>query len=224
MIGMQGAIEVHKKRLQRILVDVGTLTDAQLAAVLLTYRMVFARSFTKWMCAVWNGLGQSEARAIVQANLLCEVGQEHPLMLRRLVSPLISGDNPSPAELATGKTYSELIHTIFEIDTVCETMPIAGLVVLTFLENLSQVFIPWLKQAADRLGLEDQEYLAVHGEADVDHATEFCRAVPLAWENNAPPHEGYFLNGQQANQVMYLLTRIFTAYRNDQYASLSLAG
>ncbi len=161
---------------KEFLPDVEQLSDNNLVLALMIYQRVIQPRFIPWLQMAKDACISGEAHSICLGNLRCEVEEKHPKMLENFMAPL-HDRYPLVTAIAIQSAYS-LGQTIRELNQH-SVFQLSGVVQIAALENSSLVFIPWMKQAADRLGLKEQMYLEKHGIADIDHAQEFVHAVGL---------------------------------------------
>lgn len=149
------------------------LSDHELGTMFVRYFLVFHDHFVPWMILAWiNSVGN--VRKALAENLSCEIAEDHPEQLRRLVDPIISRLLSEDLRLNTlfSMKYKALKYAI-------EPIGAHPFYSVALLENLSIQFIPWMWQAAQKLTLHHQEYLDAHGKADIAHANNMKRAVAI---------------------------------------------
>ncbi len=218
MTAVARVMQTLTERVREDLPTISQMSRAEIAAVLLAYEKIIARNFIPWMAITYVLCRSVEARRACRDNLLCEIDEEHPTMLLEFVAPLYSGDfdySIRAASLAEVALTKEKV-----IDTIsgwCHTQAFAGLCIMAVLENTSLAFIPWMEQAADRLGLARDPYLLKHGIRDVAHAEEFCRAIDAELFSSDAITEEWYLQDQLVNQVLRLISVIFHAHELDPH-------
>jgi len=157
------------------------LSNEQLAVVLHTYERLIRPYFISQMATVEDFCQSETARAAAGENFRCEVYEDHRSMLRRFTAQIdyyLEDPAVKEAILQTtgGGVRRQLLLPLRELID-CSDNALPGLWIMGGLETASQVFIPWMETAADRLGMNDKEYLIKHGIADIAHADEFARAI-----------------------------------------------
>ncbi len=205
--GVAQAIERLKQRITEFLPDVHAMDKAELELVFVVYADLIVPNFVPWMAKAWTMTRSPIARDACYDNLKCEVNDDHPLMLRKLVFGLSLG-KINWAVLAAAMRLRDGQRVTRTITERLDHSSVYGLMLMAALENASLVFIPWMKQAADRLEIENRQYLEVHGEADVDHATTFITATEA--EMKSVPQKAVAETEKAENDTVALLQIIFT--------------
>lgn len=198
-------LEDLKKEVASNLKPVGEFSDRQLAVKLYLYALVIAPNFMPWMTYIWI---RSGGEALFK-NLECELQEKHPEMLWRFLHQ-IKWPQDKEAEEHALRLMQQLQPVIGSIASLVQypSLRTDGLLVLAGLENASLVFIPWLREAGQRLGFTDFEYVDKHGVADIEHATELSdevASVALACGKN--PND--LLQSKALGEVNELLRLIF---------------
>lgn len=137
------------------------------------YTTTFEGNFLSWMAAAHLSARSPYAKFASAENLEVELRDNHPGMLKSF----LTGCHLSMTDVA----YNEMQLEIQVIRTAISDnlgTPYA-LALMALLENLSLVFIPFLRVAANELDADDEayRYLDVHGEADIEHADQFVKAL-----------------------------------------------
>lgn len=151
--------------------------------VFLTYANVFTSRFIPWLEAVEANCRSPVARQAVRSNLLCEIHDDHPSLLRKMIS--------SGSTLVSFKSVSlhaRLTPFLNAIDQRVSRQ-FHGLVIVTAFELASLHFVPWMQLAAKRkrARAEYTRYLDVHGEADREHADQLVAALHAEAEMTDDP-------------------------------------
>jgi hypothetical protein len=145
---------------------------------LVTYRDAIAPNFVPWMTHVWVRCKSDFAREACQDNLLCEVKEDHPQMLRDYVAQVERQFVREQLEQWPVPSWlSAAVPHINFITALTQRSAIDGLLVMAALENTSLVFIPRMKAWGESLRFADFTYVDKHGVADIAHADEFRKAV-----------------------------------------------
>ena len=177
---VESALDSVCRSVVRDLPDISALSDRELGRVLLRYRYAIEPRFIPWLSLAWGRTRHPLARTLCWENLVCEVGEQdpgdrrrlnHPRLLRDFVAPLAGACEPSTDSMTRCEQVATLVDLAIAPDSV------NGLPLMAVLERACVELIPWLREAAERLGLADQTYLDVHSVADVAHAQEFIRAT-----------------------------------------------
>jgi hypothetical protein len=169
------------QRVGEMLPGISSLSNEQLAVTLHVYERLVGPYFIGMMAMVRAFCQSPEAHEACTENLNCEVGEDHQMMLRTFTAQIDCWvDYPMVKQRITEKTQHAAIHGHVAplLDLVCfSNTSLPGLWIMGGLETSSQVFIPWMEQAAERLNMANTEYLVKHGIADIAHADEFARAI-----------------------------------------------
>ena len=167
-------IQAH---LQREIEDLlASLPDpAQLSAearrgLIARYTAVLEGNFIYWMTGAFLSARSDEARAKILENLLEEVRDSHPNMLRRFAMAA----NAAPSEQDAQAVYQNLTNVRLFIGRL-SAVPIV--VTMAFFEGFIQRFMGYLAELAQRQGSTEMEYTDVHGVCDVTHTEELYRAL-----------------------------------------------
>lgn len=180
-----------------------TLTPTQMQERLYVYGEVFASRFIPWLAYVLTQCRSEIARAACKDNLLCEINEDHPAMLRRFVAQ--SNFHPNSYARQRLESCRPILRSVTEM---VESSPSWGLMVLAGLENASLAFIPVMRKWGEVLNFRDFEYVDKHGEADIAHADEFARAV-IAEEEKLGSSLLDLFSSPALDTVTLLLKRIF---------------
>jgi hypothetical protein len=154
------------------------------------YTAVLEGNFIAWMTAVELSVVSDEAHAIVRANLLDEVRDNHPGMLRRFA--MAARAVPTDADaLAVHRHLQDVRQFVARLSGP------GVLVMMAFFEGFITEFMPYLADLASRRGSTEREYTDVHGVVDVVHTHELFRALQadLALMEGPPPPAGSLLEG-----------------------------
>jgi len=189
-----------QERLRRITGDLLVSLPAieQLSAegrrgIIARYSAVLEGNFIYWMTGALLAARGQETRAIIEDNLLEEVRDCHPGMLRKFA--LAAHAVPSHADgLAV---YPQLSAVRLFVGKLAPAPLIA---MMCFFENFIQEFMAYLAELAKRQGSGELEYTDVHGICDIAHSRELFRALgmemAIASESNEPAEnifEGVYL-------------------------------
>jgi hypothetical protein len=136
-------------------------------------------------------------------NLLEEVRDSHPLMLRKFAMAA----NAQPNDFDALVVYPNLSNVRLFIGRL-SAVPI--LAMMAFFESFIQRFMPYLEELAVKQGSTENEYTQVHGVCDIEHSEGLFRALEaemaLAPDSHEP--EEYILEG--VHLLRALLESIFT--------------
>lgn len=153
-----------------VLPDPATLSLHQCRLVIARYAAVLEGNFIYWMTGAYLSARTDAARSIIADNLLEEVRDAHPHMLRKF---LIAAD-AFPTEADAMAIYMDLTAFRLFIGRL-EAGPI--LAAMAFFEGFIQKFMGFLAEAAQRRGSSEMEYTDVHGVCDIAHTAGLFRAL-----------------------------------------------
>src|SRR5947199_7010492 len=138
--------------------------------IIARYTAVLEGNFIYWMTAAYLACVSAEAHAIIHENLLEEVRDNHPGMLRRFATDAHAVPTDSDA-LAVYRSLQSVRLFVGRLSGVKIVLMIA------FFEGWITRFMPYLAELAKRQGSAEYEYTDVHGACDVVHTQELFRAL-----------------------------------------------
>jgi len=151
------------------------LTSEARRGIIARYSSVLEGNFIYWMTGAYLAAKSGEARAIIEDNLLTEVRDCHPGMLRRFALASYS----APGDLDSLSILNRLSPVRLFVGRL-DAVPLIAM--MAFFEGFIQQFMPYLAELARRQGSEDQEYTDVHGVCDIEHSEELLHALELEME------------------------------------------
>jgi hypothetical protein len=154
------------------------LTDDERRGIIARYTAVLEGNFIYWMTATYLATHSEEARPILIDNLMEEVRDSHPVMLRKFT--MAANAFPRTEDvLAVHDSMTKMRLFLGRLQAV------QSLVTMAFFEGFIQKFMPFLASLAAARGSEEMEYTDVHGVCDIEHSEGLFRAVLL--ENSVNP-------------------------------------
>ena len=168
--GPAQALEAARRRVKALLVDPESITSAQAKVILSRYTAGVGDNFIKWLGAALVSARSLEARFAASENLMVEVRDNHPKMLRDFAKG--SGALPGREDYAHAAVCLDEIHL-----HVRHMSGIYLISLIQLLETVSADYIPWLAAISKKLGNTNFNYCDIHGEADAHHAEQFRKAV-----------------------------------------------
>jgi len=154
------------------------LTDDERRGIIARYTAVLEGNFIYWMTATYLATHSEEARPILIDNLMEEVRDSHPVMLRKFT--MAANAFPRTEDvLAVHDSMTKMRLFLGRLQAV------QSLVTMAFFEGFIQKFMPFLASLAAERGSEEMEYTDVHGVCDIEHSEGLFRAVLL--ENSVNP-------------------------------------
>ena len=141
----------------------GQLSPSARRGIIARYSAVLEGNFIYWMTGAYLAARSEEARSIIMDNLLEEVRDSHPLMLRKFAMAA----NAQPNDVDALVVYPNLSNVRLFIGRL-SAAPI--LATMAFFESFIQRFMPYLEELAQRQGSSEIEYTQVHGVCDIAHS------------------------------------------------------
>ena len=138
--------------------------------IIARYTAVLEGNFIYWMTAGYLSVVSEEAKSVIQDNLLEEVRDSHPGMLRRFAICACAVPTDSDA-LAVYRNLQNVRLFVGRLQGVKIVLMMA------FFEGFIVRFMPYLAELAKKQGSAEQEYTDVHGTCDFVHTQELFRAL-----------------------------------------------
>jgi hypothetical protein len=146
------------------------LSSEQQRGIIARYAAVLEGNFIYWMTATLLSVKSDDARSIIEENLLEEVRDCHPGMMRRFALAA----HAAPTESDSMAVYWDLTKVRLFLGRLS---PVQNLVTMAFFEGFIQRFMAYLADLSRRQGSTDMEYTDVHGVCDITHTEELYRAL-----------------------------------------------
>ncbi len=180
MVSIQRRVERTIHALLTSLPDPEHLSAEQRRAIIARYAAVLEGNFIYWMTAAYLSVKSDESRRIILDNLLEEVRDCHPGMLRRFAV--------SARALPTDADAMAVSRDLMNVRLfVGRLSAVRVVLMMTFFEGFIQQFMSFLAALAERQGSLEREYTDVHGVCDIAHTQGLFRA--LAAEMALAPRE-----------------------------------
>ena len=172
--------------------------------IIARYSAVLEGNFIYWMTGAYIAAQSEEARAIIMDNLLEEVRDSHPLMLRKFTMAANAQPNDTDA-LVINPNLSGVRLFIGRLSAA----PI--LATMAFFESFIQRFMPYLEELAERQGSSENEYTQVHGVCDIAHSEGLFQALEaeMAIASDSRQPAEYLYEG--VHLLRALIESIFTS-------------
>ena len=138
--------------------------------IIARYAAVLEGNFIYWMTAAYLSGASGEAHSIIQDNLLEEVRDNHPGMLRKFAIAA----HAVPTDSDALAVYRNLHNVRLFVGRLAGPKIV---LMMAFFEGFITRFMPYLAELARRQGSAEHEYTDVHGVCDVVHTQELFRAV-----------------------------------------------
>jgi hypothetical protein len=148
------------------------LTAGERRGIIARYSAVLEGNFIYWMAGAYIATNSEETQSIIRGNLLEEIRDCHPGMLRKFAMAAHAAPNASDA-LAV---YSHLSNVRLFIGRLSPAPIIA---MMAFFEGFIQRFMPYLAELAKLQGSDEMEYTDVHSGCDIAHSQELFLALEV---------------------------------------------
>ncbi|PYV39862.1 MAG: hypothetical protein DMG09_08140 [Acidobacteria bacterium] len=122
------------------------------------------------MTAAYLSVASEEAHSVIRDNLLEEVRDNHPGMMRKFAMAADAFPTDSDA-LAVHRNLHNVRLFVGRLSGV------KILLMMAFFEGFISRFMPYLAELGRRQGSAEQEYTEVHGVCDVAHTQGLFRAL-----------------------------------------------
>lgn len=158
------------------------LTAEQRRTIIARYAGVLEGNFIYWMTGAYLSVRSDQAREIILDNLLEEVRDSHPLMMRKfaIAAHAFPTDRDS---LALNDDLTSVRLFIGKLSTV------PMLTMMAFFEGWIQRFMSFLGDLAKEQGSSEFVYTDVHGVCDIAHTQGLFQALNAEIALN-PPSSG----------------------------------
>jgi len=164
------------------------LSAEERRGILSRYTAVLEGNFIYWMTAAYLSVQSEQARAIIVDNLLEEIRDCHPGMLRRFAIAA----NAIPTDSDAQEIYRDLTNVRLFVGRLSGARIV---LMMAFFEGFLQRFMPFLAELATRQGSKEYEYTDVHGVCDIAHTAGLFRALEEEMALNPPQPETDLFEG-----------------------------
>ena len=158
------------------------LTNEERRGIIARYTAVLEGNFIYWMTAAFLAVRAEQARPHLLDNLLEEVRDSHPAMLRRFTIAA----KAYPTEVDSLAVHEDLTKVRLFMGRLSG---VQSLVTMAFFEGFIQRFMAYLMDLAAARGSSESEYTDVHGVCDIAHTQGLFDALTAEMEVN-PLNEG----------------------------------
>ena len=167
---IQPKIESMIAELMASLPDAKQLTSEERRGMIARYSAVLEGNFIYWMTASYLAIQTEEAREEIIENLMEEVKESHPAMLRRFT--LAAGAFPTEADAMIINDDMNKVRLFLG-----RLSGVQSLATMALFEGFIQKFMPYLAELATAQGSKDMEYTDVHGVCDIAHTQGLFTAL-----------------------------------------------
>jgi hypothetical protein len=155
------------------------LSADQRRGIIARYTAVLEGNFIYWMTGAYLATGAAEARSIILDNLLEEVRDSHPRMLRKFAIAA----HAVPTDSDAAAIHRDLTKVRLFVGRLSGVRIV---VMMAFFEGFIQRFMSYLAELAEGQGSAELEYTDVHGVCDVAHTDGLFRALGSEMALQAP--------------------------------------
>jgi hypothetical protein len=175
----ESALSATKTRVDQTIDDVmnslprvDQLSSEQRRGIIARYTAVLEGNFIYWMTAAYLSVKSDAARPIIIDNLMEEVRDSHPAMLRRFAVAAHAFPTDSDA-LAVDHDLTQMRLFFGRLSGV------QILVTMAFFEGFIQRYMSYLADLAIAEGSSELEYTDVHGVCDIAHTEGLIQALSM---------------------------------------------
>jgi hypothetical protein len=150
--------------------DPDKLSVQERRGIIARYTAVLEGNFIYWMTATYLAVKSEEARPILLDNLMEEIRDCHPAMLRNFTMAA----HAFPTDSDALEVHQDLTNVRLFLGRLSG---VQNIVTMAFFEGFIQQFMGYLADLAGAQGSEEKVYTDVHGVCDVAHSQELFRAL-----------------------------------------------
>ena len=148
------------------------LSAGERRGIIARYTAVLEGNFIYWMTATYLSVKSEEARPILLDNLMEEIRDCHPAMLRNFTIAA----HAFPTDSDALEVHQDLTNVRLFLGRLSG---VQNLLTMAFFEGFIQQFMAYLADLAGAQGSVERVYTDVHGVCDVTHSQELFRAVSV---------------------------------------------
>jgi hypothetical protein len=152
--------------------DPDKLSAGERRGIIARYTAVLEGNFIYWMTATYLSVKSEEARPILLDNLMEEIRDCHPAMLRNFTIAA----HAFPTDSDALEVHQDLTNVRLFLGRLSG---VQNLLTMAFFEGFIQQFMAYLADLAGAQGSVERVYTDVHGVCDVTHSQELFRAVSV---------------------------------------------
>jgi hypothetical protein len=152
--------------------DPDKLSAGEQRGIIARYTAVLEGNFIYWMTATYLSAKSEEAHPILLDNLMEEIRDCHPAMLRNFTMAA----HAFPTDSDALEVHQDLTNVRLFLGRLSG---VQNLLTMAFFEGFIQQFMAYLADLAGAQGSVERVYTDVHGVCDVTHSQELFRAVSV---------------------------------------------
>lgn len=170
--------------------DPAALSSDARRDIIARYAAVLEGNFIYWMTAAYLAVSSEGAKHIIRANLLEEVRDNHPSMMRRFAVAARAVPNDHDLRAVDAEVHA-VRRFLARLHGAC-VLPM-----MACFEGFIAQFMPYLADLARRRQSTDFEYATVHASCDVGHTAELFAALreELRLSRGTPPSVDDMMEG-----------------------------
>ena len=178
------------RQILRTVPEADNLTAEECRGIIARYNAVLEGNFIYWMTGALIAVKSAESREIILDNLLEEVRDSHPEMLRRFTMAADACPDNSDVLVIHSKLSKVRLF-------IGKLSPAPILAMMAFYEDFIMRFMPILAEYAAKRGSAEREYTDVHSLCDAEHSQGLFRAlgIEMALANDPREPEEYLFEG-----------------------------
>ena len=147
--------------------------------IIARYTAVLEGNFIYWMTGAYLSVASDQARLIILDNLLEEVRDSHPRMLRKFALAA----HAIPTDTDAHAIHRDLTNVRLFVGRLARVRIV---IMMAFFEGFIQKFMSYLAELAKAQGSVELEYTDVHGICDVAHTAGLFNALATEMALNPP--------------------------------------
>jgi hypothetical protein len=152
--------------------DPNKLSAGERRGIIARYTAVLEGNFIYWMTATYFSVKSEDAKPILVDNLMEEIRDCHPAMLRNFSIAA----HAFPTDTDALEVHQDLTNVRVFLGRLSG---VQNLLTMAFFEGFIQRFMGYLADLAGAQGSTECVYTDVHGVCDVTHSLELFRAVSV---------------------------------------------
>jgi hypothetical protein len=168
--------------------DPKRLTGEERRGIIARYASVLEGNFIYWMTAAVIAAKAEQSRPILLGNLLEEVRDCHPLMLRKFAISAHAFPTDKDA-LAVHDDLTKVRRLMGKLS------PVKSVLMMGFFEGFIQKFMAYLARLAADQGSTEMEYTDVHGVCDIEHTAGLFKVLAAEIAMSPPEPDADIFEG-----------------------------
>src|ERR1700733_3306423 len=150
--------------------DPDKLSPVERRGIIARYTAVLEGNFIYWMTATYLSAKSEEAHPILLDNLMEEIRDCHPAMLRNFTIAA----HAFPTDTDALEVHQDLTNVRLFLGRLSG---VQNLLTMAFFEGYIQQYMAYLAELAELQGSAERVYTDVHGVCDIEHSEGLFRAL-----------------------------------------------